>query len=181
MRHRGLTPTVAVGLCSGAFLSVDAAAASVGLTGIVAINAQLFYLPDPPGSPARLRRAAPPTHPWVQRFFENTRGGRYLARNMPSPFWWVLDLLRLQPNPLRGADVAATRTEPLLIYGQDNLGLQRLQQRAPASLKRWQASGRLIVMDGLDHSMFAPQSRAAVETRVRQFLLKHLPEIPQAS
>jgi len=179
LRRRGLGPVVSVGLCSGAFLSLDAAAAEVGLSAIAAINAQLFYLPDPPGSPERLRRAAPPTHPWVQRFFEHTRVGRNLARNLPYPFWWLLDLLRLQPAPLRGAEAAAAHSRLLLIYGQDNLGLMRARQRARSILQHWRTNGRLLVMDGLDHSMFAPQIRSSVETRIRSFLLEHLPEIPR--
>jgi pimeloyl-ACP methyl ester carboxylesterase len=178
LRRRGLTPAVVVGLCSGAFLSLDAAAARVGLSAVVAINAQLFHLPDPPGSPDRSRRAAPPTHPWVQRFFEHTRAGRYLARNLPYPFWWLLDLLRLQPAPLRGATAAAAQARVLLIYGQDNLGLLRARQRARSAVHHWHCDGSLLVIEGLDHSMFAPQIRSTVEARVRSFLLEQLPNIP---
>jgi len=174
LHRRGLTPVVAVGLCSGAFLSLDAAAARAGLSGVVAINSQLFHLPDPPGSADRLRRAAPPTHPWVQYFFENTRAGRLLARHLPYAAWWLLDLLRLQPSPLRGAEAAARHAPVLLIYGKDNLGLTRLRQRARSALRQWQDDGRLLVMEGLDHSMFAPQIRTMVEKHTRTFLLRLL-------
>jgi hypothetical protein len=172
---RGLAPVVTVGLCSGAFLGLDAAAAGSKLAGVFAINSQLFYLPDPPGSPQRARRAAPPTHPWVQRFLENTRVGRRLAREMPYPFWWVLDRLGLQPSPLRGPESARRRTAVKLIYGEANLGLQRLQQRDPKGLRHWREDGTVETMEGLDHSMFAPRIRSQVEIRAREFLLQHLP------
>ena len=177
LRQRGLTPAVAVGLCSGAFLSLDAIAANAGVKAAVAVNAQLFHLPDPPGSPERHRRAAPPTHPWVQRFLENTRLGRRLARYLPYPFWWLLDLLRLQPHPLRGAQAAAERAELLLIYGDDNLGLLRARQRARPCVRQWCDQGRMLVLPGLDHSMFAPGARPSVQIHVRRFLENHLPPI----
>jgi len=172
---RGLAPVVTVGLCSGAFLGLDAAAAGSKLAGVFAINSQLFYLPDPPGSPQRARRAAPPTHPWVQRFLENTRVGRRLARDMPYPFWWLLDRLGLQPSPLRGPELARRRTAVQLIYGEANLGLQRLQQRDPKGLRHWREDGTVVTMEGLDHSMFAPRIRSQVEIRAREFLMQHLP------
>jgi len=174
-RSRGLTPAVTVGLCSGAFLGLDAAAAGAELAGVFAINSQLFYLPDPPGAPTRARRAAPLTHPWVQRFLENTRVGRRLGRHMPYPFWWLLDLLRLHPSPLRGVYAARRRAPVRLIYGEDNLGLQRLQQRDPVGLARCRKDGSIVVMEGLDHSMFAPRIRSQVEIRAREFLTEHLP------
>jgi alpha-beta hydrolase superfamily lysophospholipase len=177
LRSRGLAPTLAVGLCSGAFLSLDAVAGRVNLAGVVAINSQLFYVPDPPGSANQSRRAAPPTHPWVQRFLENTRVGRRLARDMPYPVWWVLDRLGLQPSPLRGAAAARARTPVLLIYGEDNLGLLRLKQRDSGGLRTWQKDGGMVIMKGLDHSMFAPQIRRQVEARARAFLLEHLPAV----
>jgi serine O-acetyltransferase len=174
-RSRGLTPAVTVGLCSGAFLGLDAAAAGAQLAGVFAINSQLFYVPDPPGAPERARRAAPLTHPWVQRFLDNTRVGRRLGRDMPYPFWWLLDLFRLHPSPLRGVAAARRRTPVLLIYGAENLGLQRLQQRDPVGLGRWRKDGSIVVMEGLDHSMFAPRIRSQVEIRAREFLTEHLP------
>jgi alpha-beta hydrolase superfamily lysophospholipase len=177
LTQRGLAPVVAVGLCSGAFLSLDAAAASSGVSGVAAINSQLFHLPDLPGSPDRLRRAAPPTHPWLQRFMENTRGGRYLARKLPYPAWRTFELLRLQPSPLAGAAAAAKKARILLIYGDDNLGLVRLRQRARGLMAKWRRDGQLTVIHGLDHSMFVPQIRDQVESEVRPFLLSVLPEI----
>jgi alpha-beta hydrolase superfamily lysophospholipase len=177
LKRRGLAPAVAVGLCSGAFLSLDAAAADAGLCAVVGINTQTFYLPDPPGSPQRQRRAAPPTHPWVQRFLENTRVGRRLARLLPYPAWRLLDLSGLQPSPLRGADVARAKARILLIYGDDNTGFLCLRQRDRRNLRRWQKDGWLTVIPGLDHSMFAPQLRNIVEAQVRQFLTVSLPQL----
>ncbi len=179
LRSRGLAPVVTVGLCSGAFLGIDAAAASLPLAGVVAINSQLFHLPDAAGSAHRARRAAPPTHPWVQRFLENTRVGRRLAREMPAPFWWLLRHSGLQPSPLAGAAAARAKTAMLLIYGEDNLGLVRLRQRDPRGLQRWAQDGTLLVMAGLDHSMFAPQIRRQVESRTRAFVLEGLPAAPE--
>ncbi len=178
LRQRGLTPAVAVGLCSGAFLSLDAAAANAGFTGIVSINPQLFYLPDAPGSADRLLRAAPPTHPWVQRFLENTRVGRRLAKELPYPAWWVLDRLGLQPAPIRGAVAASARARVLLIFGEDNLGLRNLRRRTSSRiLREWRESGRMIIVPGLDHSMFAPQAREPAESITRNFLLEMLPPV----
>lgn len=173
---RGLSPVVAVGLCSGAFLSIDAAAAGVGLIGVAGVNALLYELPDAPGSPHRLRRAAPPAHPWIQRFLES-KGGRVTSRYLPYLGWRLLDLLRLLPAPLRGADIASTKTRMLLVYGQDNEGLLRLRQRGKRDLLRWQKEGKLVVLPGLDHSMFAPQMRTKVEAVLRPFLLELLPRI----
>jgi len=180
MRHRGLVPAAAVGLCSGAFLSLDAAAAGVGLSAVAAINGQLFHLPDPAGSPERRRRAAPTTHPWVQQFFNETRVGRKLAQLLPYPFWWVLDRLRLQPSPMRGVEAAAAHSRMLLIYGAENPGWIRMRQRARTSAYRWRAREQLVVMEGLDHSMFAPRIRTSVEERVRRFLLESLPLRPNS-
>src|SRR5882724_5242896 len=58
-----------------------------------------------------------------------------------------------------GTRSAAAHSRLLLIYGQDNLGLMRARQRARSILQHWRTNGRLLVMDGLDHSMFAPQIR----------------------
>ena len=180
LRRHGLEPGVAVGLCSGAFLSLDAAAAAGELAGVVAINPQLFYLPDPPYSANRLRRAAPPTHPWVQRFLENTRVGRRLVRELPYPAWRLLDLVGLAPSPIHGANAAAARTRVLMIFGDDNIGLKYLRRRTTnKALREWEASGRMVVIDGLDHSMFAPRIREAVELRTRQFLSEVLTETAQ--
>lgn len=175
LNSRGLGPVVAVGLCSGSFSSIDAAAAGVDLAGVVGINAQLFFLPDPPGSRLRERRAASPANRWVQTFVE-WRVGRVLSRNTPFFVWRVLQFLRLLPSPLCGADAASVNSRVLLIYGPDNEGFVRIRQRAPHDLERWQNSGGLIVVDGLDHSMFAPQMRKKVEPIVRAFVLKVLSE-----
>lgn len=168
-------PAFALGLCSGAFLNLDAMAAGAGLSGAVSINPQLFYVPDAPGSPHSKRRAAPPTHPWVQRFMENTRVGRRLARLLPFPAWWMLARLRLQPSPIRGAAAAAGVAPVLLIYGNENLGLERLEQRDPGAIRQWVKKGQMVIVDGLDHSMFDIRSRQQAEALTQQFLLKHLP------
>ncbi|HKT73991.1 MAG TPA: hypothetical protein VJQ47_13960, partial [Steroidobacteraceae bacterium] len=86
-------------------------------------------------------------------------------------------LLRLQPHPLRGAQAAAERAELLLIYGDDNLGLLRARQRARPCVRQWCNQGRMLVLPGLDHSMFAPGARPSVQIHVRRFLENHLPPI----
>ena len=169
-------PAFALGLCSGAFLNLDAMAAGAGIRGAVSINPQLFYVPDAPGSKHSRRRAAPPTHPWWQRFMENTRVGRRLARELPFPAWWMLARLGLQPSPIQGAAKAAAGAGPvLLIYGDDNLGLERLRQRDPGAIRAWVEKGQMVIVEGLDHSMFDVRSRHQVEAIAHQFLLKHLP------
>jgi hypothetical protein len=96
---------------------------------------------------------------------------------MPYPAWWILDRLGLQPSPLRGAAAARARTPVLLIYGEENLGLTRLKQRDSGGLRSWRKDGGIVVMKGLDHSMFAPQIRRQVEACARAFLLEHLPPV----
>ncbi len=174
---------VALGLCSGAFLALDAAASRPGLSGVLGINGQLFYVPDPPKDLQR-RRAAPPTNLLIHKLLKHTQDPRsivHVVHQLPYVAWRALDLLRLHPMPLRGADAAARNARVLLIYGADDFGFNRLRQRAPRDLDRWQREGRLITIEGLDHSMFSAQASTVTEPAVRRFLLEMLPASEEAS
>jgi hypothetical protein len=110
----------------------------------------------------------------VQRFFDDTRVGRRLTKMLPMPAWWILAKLRLLPSPIESAAAAAAVAPVLLIYGDDNLGLERLLQRDPKSVRRWTQSGQMVIVKGLDHSMFDLTARQKVESVVMAFLHKHL-------
>lgn len=182
LRASNLMPAVAIGLCSGAFLSLDAAAANIGLEGVVGISTELFYVPDPPQSAQRSRRAAPPGNHALQRFLENTRLGRRVVRHLPFAGWWLFDILGLRPSPLRGATAACAHARVLLIYGKDTPEFARMQRQAGRNaMSIWQRDGRMTVLPGMDHSMFAPRVREQVEQRIRSFLEEILPQITGSS
>lgn len=160
----GLGPIAIGGVCSGAYVAIDAAVHVDGVAGVFAVNGQYWYWPDGPGAHDPTRRAARRTPAWFQRAMR-TRGGWKLDNTLPAPAWWLFDAARLTPRPSRMLQRASAKTRVRVVYGTDDEGIVRLRQRDPRGLRRLMSGADPVVVtcDGLDHSMFDPVHRDDVE------------------
>ncbi|MCB0956490.1 MAG: hypothetical protein KDB12_10085, partial [Ilumatobacter sp.] len=101
---------------------------------------------------------------------------------VPAWAWRLLARLRLVAAPtvaprralLNGATVS-------LVFGTQEWGLRALERRDPAI---WEAVRRhprmsVVVLPALDHSMFEPNGRAAVEEHLRRHVWPTVTSTPQ--
>ena len=163
-REHDLGPIGIAGVCSGAYVAIDAAAHVEGIAGVFAVNGQYWFWPDSPGRHDTTRRAARRTPAWFQRVMR-TRGGWKLNNTLPAPAWAMFDAVRLTPRPSRMIERATARTQVRIVYGSDDEGIVRFRQRDPRGLRRLMTRQVPVVVtcDGLDHSMFDPVHRDEVE------------------
>ncbi len=162
--HNG--PIILAGVCSGAYLAIDAAAAVDAVTAALSINPALHHVPD--RTPQKLtRRANRPTHRLLARNLY-TRVGYKLTPMTPSPVWLMLDLLHLHPLPDRGLlRLAKTKRVAVVYWNQDD-AVDRLDQQVPRWRKNWARQSKLSVLlvDDADHSMFNRSYREVVYTHL---------------
>jgi dienelactone hydrolase len=153
-----------VGLCSGAYLAVDVAAA-FPLRSIGAVNPNLNYRPE-----ALLagindeRRSLAPTRSSVKRLVKGEWGAAVRDR-LPASAWYALDRMGVHRSPARGLERAADNgVEVVLVYGDQDHGLAQLQERARMNLSRLQRRPRfrLELVEGLDHAMLLREPRERV-------------------
>jgi pimeloyl-ACP methyl ester carboxylesterase len=163
-RQYGLGPIAIGGVCSGAYVAIDAAVHVDGIAGVFAVNGQYWFWPDAPGAHDPTRRAARRTPAWFHRAMR-TRGGWKLDNTLPAPAWWLFDVARCTPRPSRMLERASAKTRVCIVYGTDDEGIVRLRQRDPRGLQRLTSGPDPVVVtcDGLDHSMFDPVHRQDVE------------------
>ncbi|MGB8860948.1 MAG: hypothetical protein WCC60_16935, partial [Ilumatobacteraceae bacterium] len=87
----------------------------------------------------------------------------------PRFIWSLLRVVRVVPSPTQAIERVSTPDRGVvLVFGAHEWGHRALVRRAPqrlAALLR-RPSVRLQVLDELDHSMFAPSARRAVEQHV---------------
>jgi pimeloyl-ACP methyl ester carboxylesterase len=154
------TKVVLAGLCAGAWVGLRATAPEVA--GVVAINPQLYWSVGDPVealiADTRVRRSG-------QRRREE-RGGRY-------GIWSMLDRLGLPLRSVAPVDALLKRGTPvLMLFAQDDDGLEFLNNRARRWLTRRMREGRLRVveLDDLDHQMYRIWRRPAVVGCLRDFV-----------
>ena len=165
LRRRGVQTVTAVGLCSGAHISVRTAAYGDGVDTVFAINPPLYYLRD---------QGIGPWQRWLwalTAFPMSKKPVRAAAHRLPERVWTWLDRLGLFPSPARYLRRAARRgTQVQLVFSSDDPGLYDLRVRADSAVRRLVGEGQaaLLIVDGMDHSMFDLGRRAEVLDALRK-------------
>lgn len=158
----GYGPALLAGVCSGAYLSIDAVRWVDDLVGVVSINPWLHHAPDVPGSPERRRRAARPTQRWLHRSF-TTRVGYKLTPMVPPFVWVAMSIARLHPLPSKGVERVA-RLKPIVIaFWEDDEGVRRLRRQDKAGYRRLRNHSTIEfheISPG-DHSLFSHSFRSS--------------------
>ena len=165
LRRRGVRSVTAVGLCTGGQISVRTAAYGDGLDTVFAINPPLCYLADLGMGPWRRRLWA------LTAEAVGKRPVRAAMRRLPEWVWTALDRLGLFPSPthhLRRAAARGSRVQ--LVYSVDDEGLVDLRALAGRDLGRLVGRGdvAMLLVDGMDHSMFDHARRADVLDALRE-------------
>jgi pimeloyl-ACP methyl ester carboxylesterase len=151
---------VVVGVCSGAYLSIDVAALH-GVRGIYALNANLRFEPDDLLAGAGdVNRALPPSRSFIRRVSASGLGDR-LKDRLPPLLWHVLDRLHIHPAPTHALErIVDKGVDTFIGYGTDNL-LTMLTQRSKYALRRLEQrpNFHLEVVDGMDHLLMLRRHR----------------------
>jgi dienelactone hydrolase len=165
LRRRGVETVIAAGLCSGAQISVRTAAYDGRLDAVFAINPPLYTLYD---------HGTGPWQRWLwalTAFPMSKRPVRAAAYRLPEWVWSWLDRVGLFPSPARYLRRAAARgTRVQLVFSADDPGLLDLRVRADNAVGRLVAQGRaaMLIVDGMDHSMFDRARRDEVLDALRK-------------
>ena len=153
-------PIVLAGLCAGAWMAMRAAR-TVDVAGIVAINPQLYWdFGDP------IEATIAQTH---QRRAEERRR---IARGRRWGWWSVLDALGRRPMAVHWLSTLRTRrTRLLMLFSEDDDGLEYLEDRCGRALARERHHGYLEVeeLGDLDHQMYREWRRPYVASRIAAF------------
>lgn len=162
-------PVAAMGLCSGAYLSLEAAAA-YPLAGVLAIHPGLDFGPinDWPELHDERRRIWVADRPWLRRLNRHWRLRRIVDR-IPSGAWAVLDRVGLQPDLASGLLAAAERgpAQIVVVVERHILALPRM-----AGLRRPAGDRLQMVESTVDHSLVAPSARRWVLDHITGPLLE---------
>lgn len=159
LRDRGHHKIVLVGLCSGAWLAMQASK-SVHVDGVIAINPQLAWQRGDPVEAlvkdTRIRRA--------KEIEEFKRHGAELEQTVPHE---TKDLL---------LELQAIGSPVLLVYGDSDDGIEFLRDRLPATWSAALAEGTISLAEiaEIDHPMHKYWLRPAVLSAVREFLAKRV-------
>jgi len=168
---------VLVGVCSGAYLSIDVAALH-GVRGVYAINANLRYEPpDLLASTGDANRALPPSRGSIRRLSASGIGDR-VKDNLPPLAWHVLDRAGVHPTPTHAVERLVDQgVDTFLGYGTDNL-LTMLVERSKYSLRTLarKPNFHLEIVDGLDHLLMLRRHRARMaEALTANIVTKYAP------
>jgi alpha-beta hydrolase superfamily lysophospholipase len=161
LRSLGFTHVTVLGLCSGAWVAVQAGL-TLPVDAVVAINPQLYWdWGDPVESllqETRARRA-----PLRQRELTGQRYG----------LWTALDMLGIRPTAGRWLDeLVAKQVHTLLAFATDDDGLQYLQTRCERRLRKVMASHvvNMTEVAGLDHPMHRHRRRPEIFAAITDFV-----------
>ena len=181
LQHDDPHDVVLVGMCSGAYLSVDVGAV-FGVRAIYPINPELdFVPPDLLGQPTATR-AAPGARAWTRRFSGSTFAAR-LGPKIPMLAWTIVDRLGVRASPARGLHRLVERgVDTTLIYGDDDV-LAKFQRRARADLRTLERSPRfrLSIIKGMDHALMRTKERRLLhEQLARDMLATHIAPAPKS-
>ncbi len=159
-------PVIVVGVCSGAFLALDAAAYDESVVGAVSVNPAIYFVPDKKPQ-RRPRRANRPTNRVVRRVLYSRVGFKFEPM-IPSIFWRCLDAVRLHPLPFRGVCRAGEAADISLILWDQDESVRQLDHHSPTWRKQIAAtqSVRTDLVAGVDHSMFDARLRNVAEARI---------------
>ncbi|MEY2422434.1 MAG: hypothetical protein QOI95_2501 [Acidimicrobiaceae bacterium] len=176
---------VLIGVCSGAYLSIDVAALH-GVRGVYAINANLRFEPsDLLENSVDAKRAAPPSRSVIRRASASGLGAAIKDR-IPPLAWHLLDRLHIHPAPTHVLERIAERgIDTFLGYGIDS-DLEMLTRRSKYALRGLERrpNFHLEVVDGMDHLlMLRRHRRQLAETLTTHLVAKYatLPGLPSGA
>jgi alpha-beta hydrolase superfamily lysophospholipase len=153
---------VVAGLCAGAWVAMRAAL-SAAVSGIVAINPQLYWQPGDPVEADIVNETRVRREDEIDQYAWGARTGLWSALDRlgaPHPASNWLDELGRRPIPT------------LALFAQGDDGLEFLQDRVGTAWSRAGRSGavEVEVLDGLDHPMHHHWKRGEVVEAVTGFL-----------
>ncbi len=161
LRARGFTRVTVLGLCSGAWMAIQAGI-RLPVDSIVAINPQLYWQQGDPVESllqdTRVRRAPMRQH--------ELKGERYGA-------WTLLDLLGIRPMAGHWLDALVNKqVRTLMAFAKDDDGLQYLRIRCGRRLRQVLASGVVSVTEvaGIDHPMHRHRKRPEMFAAITDFV-----------
>lgn len=162
-RERGYQRITVLGLCSGAWIAVQAGL-TLGANSVVAINPQLYWqMGDPVESllqDTRIRRTAE-----CRREVSGERWG----------VWTVLDVLGLKTAAGRWLDALVARRIPtLLAFAANDDGVNHLRIRCARRLRKVLENDviSLVEVADIDHPMHRHRRRPAMYAHIIDFLKK---------
>lgn len=153
---------VFVGLCSGAYHSIEAGIA-YRPRGVCPINPILSFQPPEMtdgGAKDPRRAAVEPYNPLFQLLRQSARLRRLGDQLIPPALWWLFDRLGLQPSPARGLErLRAAGVDTLLICGEPEAF--PLERRAGPAMRRLASvpGFRMEVLAESDHALFGAKAR----------------------
>jgi dienelactone hydrolase len=175
LQHDDPHDVVLVGMCSGAYLSVDVGAV-FGVRAIYPINPELDFVPVDLVGHEAATRAAPRAHRWT-RALSGSAFALRLGSKIPPFAWTLIDRLGIRPSPARGLQRLVERgVDTTLIYGDDQI-LAKMQRRARADLRTLEHSPRfrLSIIVGMDHALMRTKERKQLhEQLVRAIVATHI-------
>jgi alpha-beta hydrolase superfamily lysophospholipase len=166
---------VLIGVCSGAYLSVETGI-HLAARGVCAINPVVSFTPaehwtgqaDPGRQAVRSKRR------WLRGSLAKSELARRLKPHIPWRFWWLLHGLRIQRAPGSGLEPLVQRGVDTLVIC-DALDAVPYRDRSSWVLDRMQASGRFRfeVFPGPDHLMVTRGFREYAQTALTEHVLSH--------
>ena len=161
LRARGFTKVIVMGLCSGAWLALQAALRTQ-VDGVFAINAQLYWQQ---GDPVYLTIAESHERQKPDRARE-----AYWDR---LHAWTALDFIGLQhPATVWLGELQRRRVPTQLVYTQGDEGIVSLRARSRRRLERLLRNDLLNLEElaGIDHGMHRFRQRPLIFERLRSFV-----------
>ena len=181
LQHDDPHGVVLVGMCSGAYLSVDIGAV-FGVRAIYPINPELDFVPADLLGQGAETRAAPRARRWTRALSGSTLALR-LGTKIPPLAWTMIDRFGIRASPARGLHRLVERgVETTLIYGDDEV-LAKMKRRARADLRTLERSPRfrMSIIKGMDHALMRTKERKLLhEQLVRDMVVTHITPAPQS-
>lgn len=153
LRERGYRRVLVVGLCSSAYVALQAGLGS-GIDGVYALNPQLYWRP---GDPDQMTVAEALV--WrADRIRREVLGRRYRL-------WSLLDVVGMRSASGRWLSALRRRDSPIrLVFAAGDIGLNHLNDRSSRRLARALAGGSVAlgVIPDVDHQMHQEWRRRSI-------------------
>ena len=188
---RGAASVIPMGLCSGGYWAVGAAASDLPLKSVCAVNPQLYWRPGEPEIPVRTLGAAREMERMAQSAASPAKWGRLLSGQVPvrhvvRTMWRrvVPDIARRRLRRRGRAAIEELRRlqrlpgESLLVFAAEDYGLTFLQQyqRRPFRHLVSGSQVQLQLVPDADHSF----TRVGPRLQLEALLHRHVMEVAGA-
>ena len=170
---------VLVGLCSGAYHSIEGGIA-MSARGVCVLNPVIprNTLNQPnrtlsPRPPDPRRRATAARKPWVRRLPAHDRLAA-LAERLPGAAWWLFDRIGVELPPARALErLVEHGVDTFVVCGETEA--RKIRRGEESVLRRLRRTGRfrMEVVPGIDHELFQRAARDQVEPMLTRYLVEH--------